>query len=139
MIRRLVVPFATSAVVFAVIISLVRFAHAQAGPERKFLIEEDLEIPGYQILVTTATLGVGEREGRHTHPGTLVGYLLEGQLTLERDGQPPVALKPGDSILVKPGQIHEGINTGSVPTKALAMFVVEKDKPLSTPANLAGR
>ena len=130
---RRIVQFAASVPVCAAILVLARFAHAQGGPERQFLIEDDSAIPGHQILLTEASLGVGEREGRHTHPGTLIGYLLEGELTLEREGEPTVVLKPGDSILVKPGQIHEGINTGDVPVKALATFVVEKDKPLSTP------
>ena len=63
----------------------------------------------------------------------MVGYMLEGELTLEREGQPTVVLKPGDSLLLEPGQSHEGINTGDVPVKALVTFVVEKDEPLATP------
>lgn len=109
-------------------------AHAQVGPERQFLLQEDLAIPGYEVVLAEATLAVGEREGKHTHPGTLVGHMLEGELTLEQEGLPSVVLKPGDSILVEPGQIHEGINTGDVPVKALVTFVVEKSKPLSIEA-----
>jgi hypothetical protein len=30
--------------------------------------------------------------------------------------------------------VHEGRNTGSVPTKVIATFIVEKGKPLTTPA-----
>jgi quercetin dioxygenase-like cupin family protein len=114
------------------ILAVARFAQAQAGPEREFLLQEDLAIPGYQIVLTEATLAVGAREGRHTHPGTLVGHMIEGELTLEQEGKPTVVLRPGDSVLVQPGQVHEGINTGDVPVKALVTFVVEKDKPLST-------
>ena len=36
--------------------------------------------------------------------------------------------------LVEPRQVHEGINKGGVPIKALATFIVEKGKPLATPA-----
>ena len=123
---------AAGVAVFA-ILAVARFAQAQAGPEREFLLQEDLTIPGYQIVLTEATLDVGKREGKHVHPGTLVGRMLEGELTLEREGQPTIVLNVGDSVLVEPGQIHEGINTGKVPVKALVVFVVEKDKPLSTP------
>lgn len=126
-----------AAVVFFVpflVLTVAELAHTQAGPDREFLIQQDLGIPGYQIVLAEATLAVGQREGRHTHPGTLVGRVYEGELTLEREGQPTIVLKPGDSVLVEPGQVHEGINTGNVPVKALVTFVVEKDKPLSTPA-----
>lgn len=112
----------------------VQPARAQAGPEREFLLQEDLAIPGYQILLAEATLAVGEREGRHSHPGTLVGRMLEGELTLEQEGKPTIVLKAGDSFLVEPGQIHEGINTGDVLVKALVTFVVEKGEPLSPAA-----
>jgi quercetin dioxygenase-like cupin family protein len=116
------------------ILGFAQVVEGQAGPERKFLIQEDLAIPGYQIVLAEATLAVGAREGRHSHPGTLVGRMLEGDLRLEQDGKPAMVLKPGDSFLVEPGQIHEGINTGDVVVKALVTFVVEKDKPLSPAA-----
>ena len=132
MLKRRAFPVAATGVAFIAILTLARFVHAQAGPERQFLLQQDLAIPGYEIVLAEATLGVGEREGRHTHPGTLVGYMLEGELTLELEGAPTVVLNPGDSILVEPEQIHEGINTGDVPVKALVTFVLRKDEPLST-------
>ena len=116
------------------VLAVAELARTQAGPDRRFLIQQDLAIPGYEVVLTEASLAVGQREGRHTHPGTLVGRIYEGELTLEREGQPTIVLKPGDSILIEPGQVHEGINTGSVTMKALAFFVVEKGKPLSTEA-----
>jgi quercetin dioxygenase-like cupin family protein len=116
------------------VLAVARFAQAQAGPERQFLIEEDLAIPGYRVALAEATLGVGEREGKHRHPGTLIGQILEGELTMEQEGKPTMVLRAGDPVLIEPGQIHEGINTGSVPVKALVTFILEKDKPLSAPA-----
>jgi quercetin dioxygenase-like cupin family protein len=71
--------------------------------------------------------------GRHRHPGTLVGYILEGELTLEVDGQPPKTFKAGESVFVEAGRVHEGTNKGNVPVKAVVTFIVEKGKPLSTP------
>jgi len=80
------------------------------------------------------TLAVGGREGRHTHPGTLIGYLLQGELTIEVEGQPTRVYKPGDAALIPAGAVHEGRNTGTVPSKVIGVFIVEKGKPLSTPA-----
>ena len=101
--------------------------------QRKILLQQDFEMPGYQVLLVEATIPVGGREGKHTHPGTMVGYLLEGTMDLEVEGKPTQVLKAGDSVMVESGKVHEGINRGRVPIKALVTFIVEKGKPLSTP------
>ena len=105
----------------------------QPTVERKVLVQEDLMTnPGYQVVLVAVTIPVGGREGRHVHPGTLVGQVLEGALTLEQEGRPTVIYKAGESILVEPGRVHEGINKGSVPIRIVATFVVEKGKPMTT-------
>jgi quercetin dioxygenase-like cupin family protein len=115
-------------------IALGASSDAQVGLERKILLRQDLAIPGYEVLLAEVTLAVGGREGRHSHAGTLVARILEGELTLELEGQPTKVLGAGESVLIEPRQVHEGINKGSVPIKALATFIVEKGQPLSTPA-----
>jgi quercetin dioxygenase-like cupin family protein len=42
--------------------------------------------------------------------------------------------KAGDSFFIEAGKIHEGINKGTSPVKAVATFVVEKGKPVTSPA-----
>jgi quercetin dioxygenase-like cupin family protein len=71
-------------------------------------------------------------EGRHTHPGALVVYIQEGALTFDYEGKPTTTYKAGDSFYVEAGKIHEGINKGTSAVKAIAAFVVEKGKPLTT-------
>lgn len=71
---------------------------------------------------------------RHTHPGPEVGYLLEGEVTLEVGGEPPMVLKPGDSFFIPANTVHQAKNTGKGGAKVLSTYVVEKGKPLSTPA-----
>ena len=117
----------------AVLVSPGSIVHGQTGLERKVLLQEDLNIPGYETLLVAVTIAVGGREGRHTHAATLVGQVLEGQLTLEQEGLPTRTYNAGDSITIKPGQIHEGINPGKTPTRILATFIAEKGKPLTTP------
>jgi quercetin dioxygenase-like cupin family protein len=105
----------------------------QPNVDRKVLVQEDLTTnPGYQVVLVAVTIPVGGREGRHMHPGTLVGQVLEGSLTLEQEGRPTVTYKAGESILVEPGRVHEGINKGNVPIRIVATFIVEKGKPLAT-------
>jgi len=45
-----------------------------------------------------------------------------------------VTLKAGQGFLIPAGTIHNATNTGSGGGKILATYVVEKGKPLATPA-----
>jgi len=100
--------------------------------QRKVLLTQDLPIAGYQIVMAAVEIPAGGREGRHTHPGALVVYIQEGALTFDYEGKPTTTYKAGDSFYVEAGKIHEGINKGTSPVKAIAAFVVEKGKPLTT-------
>jgi quercetin dioxygenase-like cupin family protein len=101
--------------------------------QRKVLLQQDGP-PGYQTVLTSVEIPVGVSEIRHTHPGMLVVYVIEGTLALESDGRPRTTYKSGDSFYVEAGKVHQGINTGTVPVRIAATLVAEKGKPLSTPA-----
>lgn len=77
---------------------------------------------------------VGGREGRHTHPGSAMIYVLEGALTLDYEGKATTTYNPGDSIYVEPGKVHEGINNGKTPIKVVATFLLKKGEPMTSPA-----
>ena len=66
------------------------------------------------------------------HSGTLVAYVKEGALTLDHEGKPTVTYKAGETFTVEPGNVHEGMNKGAVPTQLIATFVYPKDKPMTT-------
>ena len=116
----------------ALLVSPASIVQAQTGVERKVLLQEDLSVPGQQVSLIAVTIAVGAREGQHTHPGTLVGQVQEGELMLEQQGLPTRTYKAGDSFSVKPGQVHEGMNHGKTPIKILVSLVAEKGKPLTT-------
>ena len=84
------------------------------------------------MVLATVEIPPGGREGRHTHPAALVGYVLEGVLTLDDEGKATMTYKTGESFYVKTGNIHEGSNIGTSAVKVLATFVAEKGKPLTT-------
>ena len=104
----------------------------QPAVERKVLLQQDVTIPGYQNVLVAVTIPVGGREGRHTHPGTVVVHVTEGALTLDHDGRPTATYKAGETFYVDADKVHEGINKGNAPVRAIASFVVEKGKPLTT-------
>ena len=70
---------------------------------------------------------------RHTHPGIETSYILEGNLELTIEGKPPQKLKAGDSFTVPANAVHSG-KTGDTAVKLIGVFVVDKTKPLASPA-----
>jgi quercetin dioxygenase-like cupin family protein len=89
---------------------------------------------GYTTVTAIAEIPSGGSAGRHTHPGVETGYVLEGEGDLLIDGQPAKHLKPGDSWAIPAGTIHDAKVSGDKPLKIMAIYIVEKDKPLATPA-----
>ena len=109
-------------------------AQQQAEIQRKLLLQQDMFIPGYQMIVQTVEIPAGVKEVRHTHPGVLSGYMLEGTLVLEHEGRPTATYKAGETFVVDAGKIHQGINNTNAPAKLVATLVLEKGKPANTPA-----
>lgn len=102
--------------------------------KRTVLQQGDISVPGREVISAVAEFQPGATPGRHTHPGEEVGYVLEGTLLLERDGKAPVTLKAGGTFLIPAGTIHNATNTGTGTARILATYIVEKGKPLATPA-----
>jgi|SRR5665213_2489379 len=88
---------------------------------------------GYTTITGIAEVPAGGAAGRHSHPGIETGYVLEGELELLIDGKPPMKLKAGDSYQIPAGAIHDA-KAGDKPFKVLAIYIVDKTKPLATPA-----
>ena len=108
---------------------------AQQPPavKRNVLLKQDMTISGREAVMASVELPPGSREGRHTHPAEVYAFVLEGTPTMEVEGQPAKSLKAGDVFTLAPGQIHEGVNSGSTTAKLSVVFIAEKGKPLSTP------
>jgi len=125
-----------AAVAGAVIIAAVAvLGYAQQpGFTRKLLQDQNLSVPERHAVQALAEFVPGGAAGRHTHPGEELGYVVEGTLLLEVDGQPARTLKAGDAFFVEAGKVHDGKNIGSGPAKVLATYIVEKGKPVASPA-----
>jgi quercetin dioxygenase-like cupin family protein len=96
-------------------------------------IKERFDVPdsGYETVVMLVEMVPHFNPGLHTHPGFDAAYLLEGSLTVLERGKPDKTIQPGGSWHVAPGVVHE-VKTRNEPTKVLAIYVVEKGKPLAT-------
>ena len=108
---------------------------AQAtGLTRTIVGRADVSVPGREAVVARVEVAPGARAGRHTHPGDEISYVLEGQGELLIDGQPPRIVKAGESFVIPAGVVHDAHNDGNAPMKLVGVYVVEKGKPLATPA-----
>ncbi len=72
--------------------------------------------------------------GRHFHPGPETSYVIEGSASLEVEGEVPRIVKAGDSFAIPAGKVHDAKVVGDKPVKVLATYIIEKGKPLATPA-----
>ena len=96
---------------------------------------QKFDVPGtnYETVIGMAEIVPNVNIGKHTHPGPESGYMLDGEMTLLVDGQPPLLVKTGESYKIAPGAVHDA-KTGDKGAKVLATYVVEKGKPLASPA-----
>jgi quercetin dioxygenase-like cupin family protein len=104
----------------------------QTGIKRTPL--QKLDFPaGYNTVTAIAEVPAGGAAGRHTHPGAETGYVLEGELELLIDGQPPLKVKAGESYQIPEGAVHDA-KAGDKPFKVLGVYVIKAGQPLASPA-----
>jgi quercetin dioxygenase-like cupin family protein len=104
------------------------------GIQRTIVERKDISVPGREAVVARVEIAPGAFAGRHTHPGEEISYVMEGEGEILIEGQPPLKIKPGMAFIVPAGAKHDAHNTGTVPIRLAAVYVVEKGKPMATPA-----
>ena len=97
---------------------------------------QKFDVPGtaFETVIAMVEIVPNVAIGRHTHPGIESAYLLDGDIVLKVEGQPDKALKMGESWQIPVGVIHDA-TTGAQGAKVVVTYVVEKGKPLASPAN----
>ena len=127
--RWVAVAAAISAAVFASVL-----VAQNPGFSRTVVQKGDASFPGYEAVIVRLEVGPGVTGEWHTHPGDEISYVVEGEAELLIAGQPPRRVSAGEAIVIPAGTVHNARNSGSVPMKALSIYVVDKSKPLATPA-----
>lgn len=105
-----------------------------SGITRTVVTRKDVSVPGREAIVARVEIAPGAFAGRHTHPGDEISYILEGEGEIMMEGQPVMKVKAGDGFVIPGGVKHDAHNTGTRPLKLVGVYVVEKGKPLATPA-----
>ena len=104
------------------------------GVTRKILSKQDGPGPGYETLLVEAEIEPGVAVGRHTHPGIESAYVVEGGFELPIQGQDALMLKPGLAFQIPANTPHAGGKPGTAKSRLIITYVVEKGKPLASPA-----
>lgn len=108
----------------------------QGGIQRAVLHKTEIAPQAtMEVIMATAQIPAGAAAGRHKHPGTEIGYVLNGEARMEIEGEAARDLKAGDSYLIAAGKPHDARITGDTAAKVVACYVVEKGKPFSSPAS----
>ena len=104
-----------------------------AGIKRTILSREDAPDSRYETVQMMVEVDAGVEVARHTHPGTESSTLLSGQAELYIKGRPDQAITPGNMYLI-PASVPHGVRKVTVPLKLAITYVVEKGKPIASPA-----
>ena len=102
---------------------------------RTMVTKADVSVPGREAVVARVEIAPGGVAGWHTHPGDEISYIIEGTATLMLAGQPPRQVSAGEGFVIPAGVVHNARNDGTSATKLVGVYVVEKGKPLASPAS----
>lgn len=131
--RRTVVTLAlTLAVGIALGMIGTQVLNAQQDPVKRTVLQK-IDLGDKEGIMYLAEIAPGASSGKHFHPGPEAVFILEGSGILEKEGQPPMTVKAGDSFAVPAKHIHEAKNDSTTAQwKVLVFLVGEKGQPLAT-------
>ena len=102
---------------------------------RTIVARADVSVPGREAVAARVEVAPGGASGWHTHPGDEVSVVNEGEVVLMVAGQAPRKVVAGEGFVIPAAVAHNAKNEGSTPTKLVGVYVVEKGKPLASPAS----
>ena len=102
--------------------------HDEKHESVKLLAARDIaeKIDGKEAKATAVevTLGPGESDAPHRHPGPGFGYVLEGEYEWAIDDNPAKVLKVGDTFYEPTGCLHRVSRNASKTSKTRVVAVV---------------
>ena len=67
----------------------------------------------------------------HQHPAINAAYVMDGEVTVFKEGGTQRTFRKGEAIIEMVGQWHHGMNQGPVPTELIVFYATTKDLPLA--------
>ena len=107
--------------------------HHDDGEKVKVLsatdIKEKLDGKEATATVVEVTIEPGQAGVPHRHPGSAIGYVVEGEYELGIDDQPTKVVKAGETFYEPAGCLHRVTrNPGKVKTRLIAVVLHPRDK-----------
>jgi quercetin dioxygenase-like cupin family protein len=86
-----------------------------------------------KAVLVEVRYGPGEASSPHSHPCAVIGYVAEGSLRTQVQGQPEMIYKAGQSFYEAPNGVHlvSANASATEPAKLLAYLICDRDTPLS--------
>ncbi|MCC6912211.1 MAG: cupin domain-containing protein [Rhodospirillaceae bacterium] len=123
---------------FSVLTLAVAFAVSPVNAQDlKRTIMQRVDVPAgaaHETVIGTVEVPPGGATGRHSHFGVEMIIMTEGEMDVLIDGEAPKHLKAGESLVIPAGRIHDATAARSGTAKAAVTWVIEKGKPMATPA-----
>ncbi len=133
---------ATSGLATAARALVVQPSPATPSRSRVALTHDLPRLDGTKLVATMVevTYEPGGANPAHRHPCPVVGYLLEGHLRMQLEGQPARVLGPGETFYESPDDVHVVSANASEDTRVrfLAYFVCDHATPFSVPVPANG-
>ena len=107
-----------------------------AGAAVTTLMQRELaDLPGKEALMLTVEYPAGVASLPHRHDADVLVYVLEGEITMQVEGQPAVTLGPGGTFFEGPADVHVKSANASERAAAKLLVVMVKDRgaPVSRP------
>lgn len=110
-----------------------------SAPTAKVLLQSSVTGDGQPLVYPTGTPQItsrlveippGGETGRHSHPVPLFAYILEGELVIKADDQPPRHFKAGDAFM-EIAAWHTGRNETDKPVRLLSVYAGAQGVPLA--------
>jgi len=114
---------------------IARASNATDGDQTVF--EQDLPrvlLDNWKMTALEVTYAPGEMDQAHRHPGFVFGYVLQGSLRFQLDGQTATTYHAGQMFYEFPGSVHRQSGNASTtePARLLAMIFAPRGQPLTT-------
>ena len=113
--------------------------HHEDGEKVKVLsataIKEKLDGKEATATAVEVTIEPGQAGLPHRHPGSAIGYVVEGEYELGIDDQPTKVIKAGETFYEPAGCLHRVTrNPGKVKTRLIAVVLHPQDaKEIAVP------
>jgi quercetin dioxygenase-like cupin family protein len=129
-------PLAKKCAAAAILAAVAGVVIAQAPAiTRTVVARADVSVPGREAVAARVEVAAGGQSGWHTHPGDEISVVNEGEVVLMVAGQAPRKVVAGEGFVIPAGTPHNAKNESSAPVKLVGVYVVEKGKPLASPAS----